>query len=180
MDIPYKVSTDTHPGPQGTTSISLDLEDDSGTVVGLPDVGFGVNQVLPVIVQGVVARDKIICVEQPEIHLHPRLQAKFADFLIETSSADKANKDNGVGNQWIVETHSEMVIRRLQRRIREGVISNKDVSVLYVNPQDDGSSTIQQLRLDENGYWLDDWPDGFFDESVEEARSFRRARKVRN
>lgn len=172
LDIPYKVSTDTHPGPQGTTSISLALEDDSGTVVGLPDVGFGVNQVLPVIVQGVVARDKIICVEQPEIHLHPRLQAKFADFLIETSSADKANKDNGVGNQWIVETHSEMVIRRLQRRIREGVISPEDVSVLYVDPQDDGSSTIQRLELDADGEFLDEWPDGFFDEDYKEIMGY--------
>ena len=162
------------------------------TPVTLADVGFGINQILPVIMQGVISPlGSIICVEQPEIHLHPRLQANIADFLIETSGdvivqglddelGNEVKYSYGPHNRWIVETHSEMIIRRLQTRIREGKISYKDVSVLYVDPQDDGSSTIKQLRLDENGYWLDDWPDGFFDESVEEARSFRRARKVRN
>ena len=152
----------------------------SDATVTLADVGFGINQILPVILQGTLGERQIICVEQPEIHLHPALQAELTEFLIETSSADKANKDRGVGNQWIVETHSEMIIRRLQTRIREGQINYKDVSVLYVDPQDDGSSAIKQLRLNESGYWLDDWPAGFFDESADEARRFRRARKVRN
>ena len=130
----------------------------------LTDVGFGINQILPIIVEGVIARNRTICVEQPEIHLHPRLQANIADLLIETSRPDK----NDAGNQWIVETHSEMLIRRLQTRIREGKISHKDVSVLYVDPQDDGSSTIQKLRLDHEGDFIDEWPDGFFDEGYRE------------
>ena len=174
----------------GLEFIAVALDDPNQTVVTWADVGFGINQLIPVVVQGLTHKHGVLCVEQPEIHLHPRLQANIADFLIETSRLEveeewtdekgEVFEIRGPGNQWIVETHSEMIIRRIQRRIREGVINNEDVSVLYVDIQDDGSSTIQQLRLNENGYWIDDWPDGFFDESVEEARIFRRARKVRN
>lgn len=192
FDVPYKINAEAVSSSTviGNELVAIYLTHQStDTPVTLADVGFGINQMLPVILQGVTSSQKIICVEQPEIHLHPRLQANIADFLIETSRVDKKEEwvdgkkrivEIRAGNQWIVETHSEMIIRRLQTRIREGAISSEDVSVLYVDPQDDGSSTIQRLRLDENGYWLDDWPDGFFDESVEEARSFRRARKVRN
>ena len=179
-EIPYRLEVRSQKGDILTgdrTVLALsDKREGDVKQLTLTDVGFGINQILPVIVEGVIAWNRTICVEQPEIHLHPRLQANIADLLIETSCAN----ENYEGNQWIVETHSEMIIRRLQTRIREGAISSEDVSVLYVDPQDDGSSTIQQLRLDENGYWLDDWPDGFFDESVEEARNFRRASKVRN
>ena len=193
FDVPYSINAEAVSSDPviGNKLAAIYLTHQStDTPVTLADVGFGINQILPVILQGVTSRRKIICIEQPEIHLHPRLQANIADFLIETSRVDMKEEwidgkkeigtIRGPRNQWIVETHSEMIIRRLQTRIREGKISHKDVSVLYVDPQDDGSSTIQQLRLDENGYWLDDWPDGFFDESVEEARNFRRARKVRN
>lgn len=146
--------------------ISLILTDkNTETRVTLPDVGFGVNQVLPIIVEGVDFfsddSDKILCVEQPEIHIHPRLQAHLADLMIETTKAEGYK-------QWIVETHSELLILRLQRRIKEGKINSKDVSVLYVRPQGSDGSTIQQLRLDESGDFIDHWPDGFFEEGFNE------------
>ena len=141
------------------------------TTVTLADVGFGINQMLPLILQGVTSSNGIICVEQPEIHLHPRLQAHIADLLIDTINAPIDSRLE-IGNQWIVETHSEMIVRRLQRRIREGTISNKDVSVLYVDPQDDGSSTIQRLDMDEHGRFLDEWPHGFFDEGYREIAGY--------
>ena len=169
FNIPYELKVSEIGNIIHGAQISVLLVDKrSNTEVTLADVGFGINQFLPVIVEGVISRGKTICVEQPEIHLHPRLQANIADLLIDTSSA-KRGED---GNQWLVETHSEMIIRRIQRRIRERVISSDDVSVLYVDPQDDGSSSIQQLRLDENGYWLDDWPDGFFDEGYREIMDY--------
>ena len=139
----------------------------SKTAVTLPDVGFGINQILPVIVEGVdffTGREgRTLCVEQPEIHLHPRLQANLADLMI-------ANIEGDGEKQWIVETHSELLILRLQRRIREGKLDPADISVLYVDPDVTGArgSTITPLRLDENGEFMDDWPDGFFEEGFGE------------
>ena len=108
----------------------------SKTPVTLPDVGFGINQILPVIVEGVdffTGREKgrTLCVEQPEIHLHPRLQAELADLMI-------ANTEGRGEKQWIVETHSELLILRIQRRIREGKLDPSTVSVLYVDPDPTG------------------------------------------
>lgn len=142
--------------------VSIVLEDKrTKTPVTLADVGFGINQLLPVIIESMVSQpNAIICVEQPEIHLHPRLQANIADLMIETSKGEDEK-------QWIVETHSELLIRRIQRRIREGTLNPNDVSVLYVNPGDDGSK-MEVLELDEDGDFTDEWPHGFFDEGFNE------------
>ena len=135
--------------------------------VTLPDVGFGINQILPVIVEGVdffTGREgRTLCVEQPEIHLHPRLQANLADLMI-------ANIEGDGEKQWIVETHSELLILRIQRRVREGKLDPSAVSVLYVDPDATGrrGSRITPLRLDESGDFIDAWPDGFFEEGFGE------------
>ena len=142
--------------------VSIVLKDKlTNTPVTLVDVGFGINQLLPIIIEGIASKkNAIICVEQPEIHLHPRLQANIADLMIETSVGEDEK-------QWIVETHSELLIRRIQRRISEGTLNPNDVSVLYVNPGDDGSK-IEVLELDEDGDFTDEWPHGFFDEGFNE------------
>ena len=159
--------------------ITIALRDSrTDTWVTLADVGYGINQILPVIIEGIAShKGSIICVEQPEIHLHPRLQANIADLMIDTI-ADKRE----VNKQWIVETHSELLVRRIQTRIAQGDISPSDVSVLYVDPDDDDceGSAIKQLRLDDNGYWLDEWPDGFFDEGYKQTRLARTARRNGN
>ena len=144
------------------------IKDDEGedVRVTLADVGYGVNQLLPVIIEGLASPQfSILCVEQPEIHLHPRLQANIADLMIDTV-ADEPGKRK----QWIVETHSELLILRLQRRIREGKIKPEDISVLYVDPNDNSveGSAIKVLRLGEDSYFKDSWPDGFFDEGLRE------------
>ena len=137
------------------------------TAVTLADVGFGINQILPIIVEGTdffTGRgDRVLCVEQPEIHLHPRLQAHLADLMIGTISG-RSEK------QWVVETHSELLVLRMQRRIREGKLSPADISVLYVEADAPhmGGSAIRQLRLDENGDFIDHWPSGFFEEGFDE------------
>ncbi len=136
------------------------------TQVTLADVGYGINQILPVIIEGIASQEgAILCVEQPEIHLHPRLQANIADLMIDTI-ADEPGKRK----QWIVETHSELLILRLQRRIREGKIKPEDISVLYVDPNEKSveGSAIKVLRLGEDSYFKDPWPDGFFDEALKE------------
>ncbi len=177
FDVHYYIETKSISGDSvvGNELVAIYLRHRStGLPLTIADVGFGINQFLPIIVQGVVGEGRIICVEQPEIHLHPRMQANFADFLIETNPRypHRGEYHDGPGNQWIVETHSEMLVRRLQRRIREGIISYEDVSVLYVDPQDDGSSTIQRLELDEDGEFLDEWPDGFFEEGIRDIMGY--------
>ena len=150
----------------------------NGTKVTIADVGFGISQLLPVIIEGIASKEEsIICAEEPGTNLHPRLQEKIPDLMIDTI-ADEPGKRK----QWIVETHSELLVRRIQTRIAQGDISPSDVSVLYVDPDDDDyeGSAIKQLRLDENGYWLDEWPQGFFEEGYKQTRLARTARRNGN
>ena len=155
--------------------IAVVLTDErSGTKVTIADVGFGISQLLPVVIEGIASREEsIICAEEPGTNLHPRLQAKIPDLMIDTI-ADEPGKRK----QWIVETHSELLVRRIQTRIAQGDISPSDVSVLYVDPDDDGyeGSAIKQLRLDDTGSWLDEWPQGFFEEGHEQTMAVVNAR----
>jgi len=140
----------------------------TGVRVAATDVGFGIGQVLPIVLEGILASGvsgrprtrKTICVEQPELHLHPRLQANVADFLIQTHERG--------GCQWIVETHSESLMLRIQKRIREGKLSKEKISVLYVEPMGPMGSEVKKLRLSDNGTFIDEWPGGFFEESFRE------------
>lgn len=169
LKIPYSVDVHAlesdHPGVGDVLHLELaDQRFDPPVSVSPADVGFGVSQVLPLVVQLLAARDQVICIEQPEIHLHPRLQAEFAELLIQATFAE------GQANQVIVETHSEHLMLRLQRRIREGELDPEDVSVLYVDlNQVSQETTIKRLRLDANGRFLDRWPGGFFDERFHEV-----------
>ena len=124
------------------------------------DVGFGISQILPVIVEAVSGSARVVCVDQPEIHLHPRLQAQIADLLVDTCNR----------KQWIVETHSELLARRIQRRIAEGTIDPNDVSIIYVDPDGD-SSVVKILEIDKDGDWADEWPAGFFEDGYAEMRA---------
>ena len=143
--------------------IALALTDQrSGVSVTPADVGFGISQALPVIVETLSQRESVICVEQPETHLHPRLQARLADLFIEST------QEGGRGNQMIVETHSEHLMLRVQRRIREGSLDPAQVSVVYVDQDADGHTTVNRLRIDGEGDFLDEWPNGFFDERLDE------------
>lgn len=168
FDIPYRVRVRPLKDPALGDSLVLALEDTrTGVEVGLADVGSGVAQVLPIVVQARYGGSQILCVEQPELHLHPRAQAALGDLLAEhaVTFTDGQNLEGNV--QWIVETHSETMVLRLQRRIREKRLAPDQVCVLYVDPGEDGS-TVQRLRLDDHGDFIDDWPHGFFDESFKE------------
>lgn len=130
------------------------------TTVTHRDVGIGISQVLPVLVMAFASRGKLLAMEQPEIHLHPALQAELADVFIEAAFG-------GRGNTFILETHSEHLILRIMRRIREGKLRPEDVGVLFVEPLSQGSR-FTELRLDEEGDFIDEWPGGFFEESFHE------------
>lgn len=132
----------------------------TGIAVSPLDVGFGVGQVLPVLAQLLVSKNQVLLFEQPEIHLHPRLQAELGSLFAKSISGP-------YNNQIIMETHSEYVIYRLQKLIRLGQLNPEDVSVVYVTKDECGSHCLQ-LRLDEDGDFLDPWPGGFFDTGFDE------------
>ena len=124
-----------------------------GPEVPLTDVGFGVSQVLPVLILCYYAPEgSILILEQPEAHLHPKVQTELADVLIDAVT----NRNI----QIYLESHSEYLLSRLQRRIAEGQISSDDTA-LYFCQINDGTSEIEQLDVDEYGN-IRNWPQDFF------------------
>ncbi len=121
--------------------------------VNLPDMGYGLSQFLPVLVLCYYAPvGSTLILEQPGIHLHPKVQSELADLLIEV-----VNERN---LQILVESHSEHLLNRLQRRIAEEKIS-VDKTALYFCRNDEGVSNIERLKMDEFGN-ISNWPENFF------------------
>ncbi len=140
--------------------------------VDLPDVGFGVSQVLPVLVQCFYApANSIIIIEQPEIHLHPAAQSILADVLIDVINSKENGKDRNI--QLIIETHSEHFLRRLQRRIAEDVIKKEKVSA-YFAKVDRASAKLEPLKIDIFGS-IQNWPENFFGDEMEDITAQSKA-----
>lgn len=141
-----------------------------GTPMSHRDVGIGVSQLLPVLVSAYASSNKLIAIEQPEIHLHPALQAEVGDVFLESALGES-------GNRFLIETHSEHLILRLLRRIRETSegdlrqdatpVRPEDVAVLYVQPGPEGAEIIE-LPITPDGEFERRWPDGFFAERAKE------------
>lgn len=131
--------------------------------VDLPDVGFGISQVLPVLVQCFYApANSIIIMEQPEIHLHPNAQSALADVMIDVINSREHGKDRNI--QLIIETHSEHFLRRLQRRIAEDVVSQEKVSAYFANVSRTPAK-LEPLQIDIFGS-IQNWPDNFFGDEM--------------
>jgi predicted ATPase len=131
-----------------------------GTEALLTDVGFGVSQVLPVVtLLQYVPEGSTVILEQPEIHLHPLAQASLADVII--NAAVHRNV------QVILESHSEHLLLRLQRRIADEEILGEDVKLHFCDARE-GISHIEQLRLDLLGR-IENWPDKFMGDALGEA-----------
>lgn len=134
------------------------------------DIGVGISQVIPVVVAALDAERAILAVEQPELHLHPAVQAALGDLFIECAMCGRDNVAT------IVETHSEHLILRVLRRIRETTankneatlsIDPDDLSLLFVGNRQTGTS-MQPLRVDKRGRIIDRIPGGFFEEGFAE------------
>jgi predicted ATPase len=146
--------------------------------VKLTDVGFGVSQVLPVIVECLyVPRRSIVIFEQPEIHLHPRVQAELADLFVDAISARENSAPREC--QFIVESHSEHFLRRLQRRIAENELLYDDAAFYFVHTQG-AEAHIEQLDVDTFGN-IRNWPEDFFGDEMADlvARSEAQAKRTR-
>lgn len=133
--------------------------------VNVAGMGEGISQILPMLFCATFVRNGLLLVEQPEIHLHPALQADLGDLFIEAALAD-----NG---QILVETHSEHLLLRVRRRIAEGSLKPDQVAILFVE-KEHGESKIRRLDLNDRGHFSD-WPKGFFDEAYQEAMALAEA-----
>jgi predicted ATPase len=135
----------------------------STDTVNIADVGFGISQVLPVVVALLVAQPgQLVYIEQPEIHLHPRAQVALAEIF-----AEAINR----GVQVIVETHSELFLLAIQSLVAEDQLNPNDVCLHWFSRGADGSSTVTTAELDENGAF-GDWPEDFGSTSLESTHRY--------
>lgn len=131
----------------------------ASTYTDVPDVGFGISQVLPVLIQLYYApANSIIIVEQPELHLHPSAQSALADVIIKAISARENSKNRNI--QLIIETHSEHLLRRFQRRIAEEKLPQESFSAYFAN-NDVSPSSLEPLQINMFGEIVN-WPKNFF------------------
>jgi predicted ATPase len=158
----------------GRSEIALrDFE--KGIIVAPSDVGVGISQMIPVIVGCLRSQQGVLAIEQPELHVHPAIQVGLGDLFIQAVQSSESIV--GAGKTLLVETHSEHIMLRLLRRIRETTenevppgaigLSPDDLSVIYVEGGD-GGVRFRPLRVDPEGEFIDRWPKGFFEERAEE------------
>ena len=132
----------------------------------ITDVGFGVSQILPVLVMCYYVPDgSTILLEQPEIHLHPSVQMGLADVFIDVA------KNRHV--QIILESHSEHLLSRLQRRLAEESVSKDDIALYFCSAGAAGSQ-LNELDIDLYGN-IRNWPTDFFGDQFAEVAARQKA-----
>jgi len=145
--------------------VKLEIERERGAKEIISDVGFGFSQVLPILVQiAVMPENSTIVIEQPELHLHPSAQSKLAEIMVDATKT---------GRRFIVETHSEHLVRGLQLAISNKklgktalAINDADVKFLYT-PRAPGKP--KEMLVNDVGDFTEPWPSGFFDEAYTNA-----------
>ena len=149
---------------------SINLLSD-GMTTNMADAGFGASQVFPLIVQALTADSYSLTIaEQPEIHLNPRLQNTLADLFVDMALRDRYT---------LVETHSEHFLLRLRRLIADGKIAPDRVALYFVEKFGD-ESRVRRIPIEPNGHIpTDEWPRGFFGETLRESLALAAAQAAR-
>ena len=153
--------------------VTLELRDAAGRNFNFDEVGSGLGYVLPVLLA--ISTSDVVFLQQPELHLHPALQCELADALIVALNDETFGGLQSKGCQQIIaETHSEHLLLRLLRRVRQTAdldrsldphsLGREDLVVLYVDPKSDDTSIVKHLRITVDGEFMDRWPRGFFGE----------------
>ena len=123
------------------------LVETGGPAANLVDVGYGVSQVLPVLVDSVTApRATLVLIQQPEVHLHPRAQAALGSFFVHLAADE--------GRHLVIETHSDYIIDRVRMEVADGKIAPDDVALLYFE-KEHVESTIHRIAIDKLGNLVD-------------------------
>lgn len=126
-------------------------------------VGFGITQVLPIVVAALSAsKGDLLLIENPEVHLHPSGQAQMGQFLGDVARS---------GVQLIVETHSDHVLNGIRRAVKGGRLTPDQVALHFFRPRSDQGAQVLSPQIDSNG-GIDTWPDGFFDQFDKDSSHF--------
>jgi hypothetical protein len=144
------------------------LRDRSGQLITFSDVGTGLSCVLRVLT---ALHSGFSFSQQPELHLHPAMQSALGDIYIERTGTND--------ERHLIESHSEYILLRCLRRIRETgagkhlpgdpmALGPDQISILYFDPQQNGATKIRKIRVTKNGEFIDRWPRGFFEERGED------------
>jgi len=161
LDIPYDIAIT--PGDQNKRFFFVSLEQSRTKLsTTFKDVGVGISQVVPIIVQLSIGKNTAVVLQQPELHLHPRLQGNLAEYI-----AKRVLDQSKAVERVIIETHSESMALRWRKLVRKGKISKDMITFLYVE-RVGNRSTITEIKLDEEGDFTKLWPEGFFEDRLEE------------
>ena len=129
-------------GRQMSDPFQLQVKVRSGSYVNIMDVGYGVSQSLPILVDVRRAKRCVFLLQQPEVHLHPVAQAGLAELFVESYRKHR--------NRFLIETHSDYIVDRIRILVRNGVLRAQDVSILYFEPTRN-AATIHSITLDRDG-----------------------------
>ena len=166
LGVASRVSTDDRGKMGHELKITNELND---MQQDLTHVGVGVSQVLPILVMSFLAnKGDVIILEQPELHLHPKVQTRLADFFVTMTQ---------LGKQCLIETHSEYFINRLRYRVAvadDNQIAKNTMIYFVEKDKKEGYSKYREVTINEYGV-IEDWPEGFFDESERIAAEILRA-----
>ena len=144
--------------------------------VNLCDTGYGVAQILPIAISCILPTNKenlLLIYEQPELHLHPSVHGEIAELFVQTTIDDPKKR-------FVIETHSQNFILRIRKLIADGTISNKDVSLNFIDFDEEHTlSTIRNINIDKLGQ-VDYWPSGIFEDTYQEVVELRKAQRESN
>ena len=158
LEIPYEVSVQ----KSGNYYVILFKPKNSNIKISSMHIVLGYSVVLPFIVQCIISKNKIITIEEPEVHLHPKLEADFAELIIESAKL----RDN----QFILETHSEEFLLRILKSVRQKILKVEDVSINYISQNKKHKNHITKIKVNKYGQYETPWKDDLFADRISELQ----------
>lgn len=172
LELPYSLDVRCHGVTGLTTEVLLQRSTPPHHTVGIPDVGTGIAQVLPLLAHcadaSTSANDDLLLLQQPELHLHPRQQGLLAEVFCDT-----VRRRTSARNQLIIETHSETLVLHLQHLVATEQLQPEDVCILASSVDHHGRIGVSRIPLEEDGSLSEPWPGGFFPDAAILRRRLR-------